>query len=70
MTLTVIRIIAGLGAAAALWFAYDQLTIFRRTMFWEYRYIIFAAGAFVGLTLLEKLVAWLATKIEPDTDGQ
>ena len=68
MILRVLSVIVALAAVAALWFSYGELRIFRRTMFWEYRYIIFAVGAFLGLSLLEWAVGWIKSKVEGDED--
>lgn len=64
-----LSIIVALAAAAGLWFAYGELNIFRRTVFWEYRYIIFGMGTFLSLSALEFALGWIKTKIVSDTDS-
>ena len=66
MILRVLSVVIALGAVAALWFGYGELRIFRRTMFWEYRYIIFAVAAFLGLSFLEWALGWVKSKVEGD----
>ncbi len=69
MILRVVSILVSVAAAYGLWWAYDELTIFRRTVFWEYRYIIFGVGALLALSLLESLFGWIKTKTAKDTDS-
>lgn len=70
MTLRILSIVVALAAAAGLWFAYDELSIFRRTVFWEYRYIIFGCGAFLALSILEAALGWLKNKFGKDANTQ
>lgn len=67
MILSALRICVACAAAVGLWFAYDELSIFRRTPFWEYRYIIFGCGAFLALSVLEYALGWITTKTDKDT---
>ncbi len=69
MILRILSILVSLAAAYGLWWAYNELTIFRRTVFWEYRYIIFGIGAFFALSILEKALGWIKTKTSSDTDS-
>jgi hypothetical protein len=69
MIFRVLSIIAALAAAVGLWFAYGELKIFRRTIFWEYRYIIFGVGAFFALSMLESMFGWIRTKFGSDTQS-
>lgn len=64
MILRVLAILVALVAAWALWFGYGQLKVFRGTPFWDYRYIIYAVSAFLGLSVLEGALGWIKTKIE------
>lgn len=69
MILRTLSILVSIAAAYGLWWAYDELTIFRRTVFWEYRYIIFGVGALLALSLLESLFGWIKTKTSKATDS-
>jgi hypothetical protein len=62
-------LLAGL-ATAALWYSYDELTVFRRTAFWDYRYIIFTVGAFLGLGAVEWALGWVKTKTQGTAGDQ
>lgn len=68
MIFRILSIAIALIAAGGLWFAYDELNIFRRTVLWDYRYIIFGCGAFLALSILEAALGWLKTKFGKDTD--
>ena len=68
MNVRVLAILVAVGAVWALWFGYGQLKEFRGTPFWDYRYIIYAAAAFLGLSVLEWALSWIKTKIEGDQD--
>ncbi len=55
------------SALAGLWFGYMNLNVFRGTPLFEFRYIIFAVAAFLGLSALEWLAGWIKSKgKEPD----
>lgn len=69
MILRVLSIIASIAAAYGLWWAYNELSIFRSTVFWEYRYIIFGIGALFALTVLEKVIGWLKSKTSGDANS-
>lgn len=62
MILRMLSIIMAIAAAYGLWWAYDELTIFRRTVFWEYRYIIFGIGSLLALSVLEYVLGWVKIK--------
>lgn len=68
MIFRILSIATALVAAGGLWFAYDELNIFRRTIFWDYRYVIFGCGAFLALSILEAGIGWLKTKFGGDSD--
>lgn len=68
MIARIFSIVVALAAAVGLWFAYDELTIFRRTMFWDYRFIIFGCGAFLALSVLEKAIGWLKARLGSRTE--
>ncbi len=68
MILRVLAILAAVGAVGALWFCYGQLNLFRGTAFWDYRYIIYAVSAFLGLSVLEWSLGWLKAKIAGDPE--
>ena len=63
-----ISIFAALAATVGLWFAYDELTVFRRTMFWDYRYLIFGIGALLALSVTEVVLGWIKAKTRGDTN--
>jgi len=69
MILRSLSIVVSLAAVYGLWWAYGELTIFRRTVFWEYRFIIFGIGAFLALSLLEVALGWIKTKTGRVTDN-
>lgn len=69
MILRILSILVAIATAYGLWWAYNELTIFRRTVFWEYRYIIFGVGALLALSILESLFGWIKTKTSRDTDS-
>ena len=64
MILRAVTILLSVGALAAMWFGYDELNIFRRTVFWEYRYLIFVVVAFLVLSFLEWGIGWIKSKVE------
>ena len=68
MIVRILAICMTIGAIVAFWFGYDQLKQFRGTPFWDYRYIVFAVAAFLGLSILEQVMGWIKTKIEGDSD--
>jgi len=69
MILRILSILVSIAAVYGMWWAYNELTIFRRTVFWEYRYIIFGIGALLALSVLESLFGWIKTKTNSDTDS-
>jgi len=69
MIVRILSIAVAGAAVLALWFGYGQLKQFRGTPLWEYRYIIYAAAAFLGLSALEWALGWIKTKIEGDQDN-
>ena len=68
MILRMLSIAVAIGAVLALWFGYGQLNTLRGTPLWEYRFIVFAAAAFLGLSALEWALGWLKHKIEGGRD--
>ncbi len=68
----IIRVMAIVFAAcglAALWFGYDQLGQLRRTPLWDFRYIVFSAAAFLGLSGFEWALGWIKNKISNEPDA-
>ena len=55
-------ILLAFAATWGLWAGYNQLSVFRGTAFWDYRYIIFAICAFLAFSVLEALFSWLKGK--------
>ncbi|MGJ8628749.1 MAG: hypothetical protein ACSHXB_17440 [Sulfitobacter sp.] len=68
MIVRILAIIVTGAALGALWFGYGQLKILRGTAFWDYRYIVYAAGAFLGLSGLEWALSWFKRKIQGAPD--
>lgn len=68
MSFRVLAIIVTGAALGALWFGYGQLKILRGTVFWDYRYIVYAGGAFLGLSCLEWALGWIKKKIQGAPD--
>ncbi|MGC1489040.1 MAG: hypothetical protein WA784_14765 [Albidovulum sp.] len=66
MILRVIAILLTGLAALALWWGYGQLSVFRGTPFWDFRYIIYAAAAFLGLGAIEWALGWAKGKMDGD----
>lgn len=65
MILRVLSILLTAGACAGLWFGYMNLNMLRGTEFFDFRYIVFAVAAFLGLGLLEWVLGWIGSKVEP-----
>lgn len=51
-------VVAALSIGATLW-AYSEITILRGTVFWEFRFLVLMAGAFLVLTIAEKVLSRL-----------
>lgn len=64
MSVRILAIIVTGAALWALWFGYGQLKILRGTAFWDYRYIVYTAGAFLGLSGLEWTLGWITKKTQ------
>ncbi|MFK7874645.1 MAG: hypothetical protein AB8B71_02530 [Paracoccaceae bacterium] len=58
-----LAIFLAFAAAWGLWSAYGELRVFRRTVFWEYRYIIFGVGSLLALGALDFAFTWLKAKM-------
>lgn len=57
-------------ALAALWFGYMNLNILRGTPLFDFRYVIFAVAAFLGLSAIEWALGWIKPKLhESDTES-
>lgn len=59
MTGRILGAILALVASGAVWYAYDQITLLRRTFWWEYRYLLLLVAAILVLSLLD----WIIDKI-------
>lgn len=59
-----LSIIFAVIACVALWFGYMNLNVFRGTPFFDFRYVLFAVGAFLGLSALEWLLGWIKAKFQ------
>ena len=57
------------GACAALWFGYMNLNMLRGTVFFDFRYVVFAVASFLGLSAIEWALGWVKSKTESDEDG-
>ena len=62
MILPGLAIVLAFAATWGLWAGYNELRVFRGTPFWDYRYIIFAVGAFLAFSVLQALFSWLKGK--------
>ena len=63
-----LAILFALGAAAALWFGYDNLRALRGTPLFDFRYVFFAVAAFLGLSAIEWALGWIKGKVEGEDD--
>ena len=67
MILRALAIVLTAGATALLWFAYMNLGILRGTLLFDFRYIVFAIAAFLGLSAFEWALGWIKAKTQgPD----
>lgn len=61
--------IVGLALFAVLcvlvWLAYDQVTVLRGTMYWEFRYLILGVVVFLVLSLVQWVWGKLADRKTP-----
>lgn len=64
MILRGLAILLTAGATAALWFGYMNLNIFRGTPLFDFRYVIFAMTAFLGLSAIEWALGWIQAKVQ------
>jgi hypothetical protein len=64
MIVRALAIVLSIGALAALWFGYMNLNMLRGTPLFDFRYIIFAVGAFLGLSGIEWALGWTKNKIQ------
>jgi hypothetical protein len=69
MIVRILAILVASCAAFGLWFGYSELKILRGTPLWDFRYIVFAAFAFLGLSVLEWAMGWVKRKIEGEGDA-
>lgn len=53
--------ILALILCAGLWYAYDQITLLRRSFWWEYRYVLLLVGGFLMLSLIDGILSRLAS---------
>lgn len=65
MIVRALAIVLAAAACAALYFGYMNLNIFRGTPLFEFRFVLFAIGAFLGLSAIEWALGWIKTKLEP-----
>jgi hypothetical protein len=59
-----LAILLALGATAALWFGYMNLNFLRGTPLFDFRYVVFAVAAFLGLSATEWALGWIKTKVQ------
>ncbi|MEM7722372.1 MAG: hypothetical protein AAF376_08360 [Pseudomonadota bacterium] len=62
MITRIIQIALMAGAAALVWWGWQELNILRRTFWWEYRYIMILLGAFLVFSLAQA-IAGLITRL-------
>ncbi|GFE64181.1 hypothetical protein [Litoreibacter roseus] len=67
----ILSIICMLAASGAAWFAYDQISILRRTWLWELRFVVLLVAGFLLLTFAEwifaKITGLISKPEEPET---
>lgn len=64
------RLVAAVGAVlalAGLWYGWENISVIRRTWFWDLRYVAFAVVAFLFLSVMESVVGRLRRALG-DTD--
>jgi hypothetical protein len=59
-----LAIVLTAAACVALWFGYMNLNVLRGTPLFDFRYVIFAVGSFLGLSALEWGIGWIKKKVE------
>ncbi len=64
-----IAILLAAGAAAALWYGYDNLRMLRGTPLFDFRYVVYAVVSFLGLSAIEWVYGWIKGKIEGTEDA-
>jgi hypothetical protein len=64
MILRALAIALSALAAAGLWFGYANLNMLRGTPFFDFRYIVFAVAAFLGLSVVEWALGKLKAKVQ------
>jgi hypothetical protein len=52
-------------AMGLIWWAWTELNLLRRTVFWEYRLVIFLAGAIALLSIFDTVFTKIKTRINP-----
>ena len=55
-------------ACGGVWFGYTNLNILRGTPFFDFRYVVFAVSAFLGLSAIEWALGWVKAKIQGTDD--
>lgn len=69
MILRAVGAVLALAASGAILWAWTGIGALGGTLLWDYRYVLLVAGALLGLSFLDSLLArigrWLAP---PDTD--
>lgn len=64
-----LAIVLTVGVTAALWFGYMNLGTLRGTPLFDFRYVLFAIAAFLGLSAVEWALGWIKAKTQgPDND--
>lgn len=66
MIFRVFRIVLTFAMIFLLWFAYDQLSLLRRTVLWEFRYLVWITSGFLILSLVEWGLGWLYRKLHSE----
>lgn len=59
MIARIIQIVLMAGAAALVWWGWQELNLLRRTFWWEYRYILVLLGAFLVFSLAQAIAGWI-----------
>ncbi|MEO1678740.1 MAG: hypothetical protein AAFU80_11360 [Pseudomonadota bacterium] len=58
----VTAIVLSLTGAGAAWWGWSELGQLRRTVFFEFRFVLWLTGTFLGLSILQ----WIAARLDRD----
>lgn len=49
----IIGLVLFAGLCVLAWYAYDQITVLRRSIFWEFRYLVLGIVVFLALSIVQ-----------------